>query len=78
MKWSVTYTDTFGGEANFCWAYQYRIETPEDASRLLVMRRAKAAAGLNGVRGVTEEDCSGYTFRPHGMNTILFVEWEYE
>ena len=74
--WSVTHTDTFGGEANFAWCYRYTIETPPGASQTLIMRRAKAAAGLTGVRGVTEAYGDDFVFRPHGLNQILFVYFE--
>jgi len=39
------------------------------------MRRAKAAMGLSGVRGVTASLGDGYEFRPYGMATVLFVTY---
>lgn len=70
--YSVEYTDTFGGEANYCWVKRATVTMPDlthygytgsadgsyaKAHRLFtrdLMRRAKAAVGLTGVRGRRE------------------------
>lgn len=75
MSYSVEYTDTFGGEANYCWVRRATINAPDNASRALIMRRAKAAVGLSGARGVTWEFDDTYEFRPYGSCTVLFVAW---
>jgi hypothetical protein len=51
----------------------------DKAFRRELMRRAKAAVGLTGVRGVTHE-CGGdgYEFRPYGSATVLFVTFSEE
>jgi hypothetical protein len=55
-KFDVEVTDTFSGEANYCWVHRHVIElTPEEASdhkrrRRLIVRRAKAAEGWSGSR----------------------------
>lgn len=90
-RYSVEYTDTFGGEANYSWVRRATITMPElthygydgatnyvRASRVYnreLMRRAKAAVGLTGVRG---ESCNVDTreFRPYGSATVLFVTFE--
>jgi hypothetical protein len=61
------YTDTFGGEANYCWVKRGEVWARDKNHAL---RLAKKALGLNGVR------CrfSGIGWVPSGTCTILFVE----
>ena len=83
-RFDVEYTDTFGGEANYCWVKRRTIALSlcdgDDAAarrryEARIKREAKAAMGLTGVRG--EWSCVGedYEFRPRGMCTVLFVAW---
>lgn len=74
--WTVTVTDTFGGEANFSWVRKYSFDAPSDASQRLIMRRAKAAAGMSGVEGTTEDLGDSFTFRPSGRCIVAFIELE--
>ncbi len=91
--YQVEYTDTFGGEANYCWVRRAVIHVPEwphfkdwdgngrrepKGYQREVMRRAKAAVGLTGARGVTYALGDGYEFRPYGAATVLFVSWTEE
>ena len=91
MAYAVELTDTFGGEANYCWVRRARIESPDwdtfkdwdgngrrepRAYQRTVMRRAKAAVGLSGVRGRTSRCGDGYEFRPYGLLQVMFVTWE--
>jgi hypothetical protein len=87
-KYLVELTDTFCGEANYSWVKRATITMPElthygydggtnytKANRIFtreLMKRAKSAMGLTGVRGVTT-DCGGLMFRPHGMHMVLFI-----
>lgn len=73
--WMVEYTDTYGGEANYCWVRRIEICLPENASQLKIMRHAKAKMGLTGVKGRTFNYGDTYEFRPHGMATVMFVTW---
>jgi hypothetical protein len=93
--YSVEYTDTFGGEANYSWVKRAVISVPElthygytgstdgsyakanRAQRREIMRKAKAAVGLTGVRGTTEEIGEQIEFRPYGSCTVLFVTMDY-
>jgi hypothetical protein len=43
-----------------------------------LMRRAKAAVGLTGVRGVTSDIGGTLEFRPYGMCTVMFVTYSEE
>lgn len=76
--WIVTVTDTFGGEANFSWVRKYSFSAPPDASQRLLMRRAKAAAGMSGVRGNTDSYGDSFTFRPSGCCVVAFIELDYD
>lgn len=73
--YSCEYTDTFGGEANYSWVRRAVFSAPEDASRAMLMRLAKAALGLSGLRmRVTDTgDSRGIEGRPYRMCTVLFV-----
>jgi hypothetical protein len=86
----VEYTDTFGGEANYAWVRRATVTMPElthygydggtnyaRANRIYqreLMRRAKAAVGLTGARGVRHSHGDQIEFRPYGSCTVLFVD----
>lgn len=90
-KYDVQYTDTFAGEANYCWVRRATVTMPDmthygytgstdgsyaRANRAYtreLMRRAKAAVGLTGVRGTRATIGDTEEFRPHGTATVLFV-----
>jgi hypothetical protein len=50
--WEVETTDTFGGEANYCWVNRSLVCTPADADRHKhrIIRMLRSAAGLTNVR----------------------------
>lgn len=79
VTFDVEYTDTFGGEANYCWVCRAEIAMPrkagERASRRALMRRAKAEMGLTGIRGKSSDYGDSMEFRPYGMATVLFVTY---
>jgi hypothetical protein len=87
----VEYTDTFGGEANYSWVRRAVVRMPElthygydggtnyaQANRIFrreLMRKAKAAVGITGARGVTHHHGDESEFRPYGCCTVLFIRW---
>ena len=73
MQFQAEYTDTFGGEANYSWVRRETFDADQNATNALIMRRAKAACGLSGVRGRTEDMGDSLAFRPYGACTVLFV-----
>ena len=89
--YNVEYTDTFSGEANYSWVRRATVTMPElthygydggtnyakanKASDRQLMRRAKAAMGLTGVRGMREDIGGTIAFRPYGSNTVMFVSF---
>lgn len=93
QKYQFEYTDTFGGEANYCWVKRGIVSVPElvhygytgsadgsytkadKAQAREIMRQVKACLGLTGVRGVREDWGGTIVFKPHGMNTVLFIDW---
>jgi hypothetical protein len=82
VQYDVEYTDTFGGDANYSWVERARVAMPEMPDRARkyaydreLMRRAKAAVGLNGVRGVSENNGTWREFRPYGCTTVLFITY---
>lgn len=75
VYFDVELTDTFGGEANYCWVERATICVPKNASQKLIMRRAKAAVGLTGTRGRTYDMGDSYEFRPYRICQVMFVTW---
>lgn len=89
--YDIEYTDTFGGEANYCWVKRATVAMPElthygydggtnyrKANRVFtreLMRKAKAAVGLTGVRGRREEWGDTIAFYPYGSATVLFISF---
>ena len=85
----VEYTDTFGGEANYCWVRRATVTMPDltrygydghhgyaKANKRYereLMRRAKAAVGLTGVRGRRDDIGGMLEFRPYGCATVMFI-----
>lgn len=76
VKVVVTQTDTFGGEPNYGWANRYEFAIHKQASQRNVIRKAKALAGMTGVKADTYDYGDGYTVKPRGYNQIIFVDFE--
>lgn len=90
--YDVEYTDTFAGEANYSWVIRETVHMPElthygfDGSygygkankifRRELMRKAKAAMGLTGVRGTTRDYGDDIEFRPYRSCTVMFVTYK--
>lgn len=72
---TAEYTDLFGGEANYSWVRRATI--PATESRRALMRRAKAALGLSGVRGCVREYGEMLEFRPYRSCTVMFITFDY-
>lgn len=89
MQYNIEYTDTFGGEANYCWVRRASVTMPElthygydggtnysKANRVYereLMRKAKAALGLTGTRGTVSRYGDMIEFRPYGSATVMFI-----
>jgi hypothetical protein len=75
-KFTVEYTDTFGGEANYCWVKRVEF-TLEVYTKRKAIRKAKALVGLTGVRGRTEDYGDMLKFTPYKSCTVMFVKDNY-
>jgi len=76
MKVVVTQTDTFGGEANYSWANRYEFAIHKSASQRNIIRKAKALAGMTGVKADTYDYGDSYTVKPRGYHQVIFVDFE--
>lgn len=91
--YDIEYTDTFGGEANYCWVKRATVTMPElthygydggtnyaKANKAFgreLMKRAKAEMGLTGVRGRREDWGDMIAFYPYGYATVMFITYRY-
>lgn len=73
MKYLAEYTDTFGGEANYCCVRRAEFDAPANASNAVLVRRAKRAVGITG-RHRTSGAGDMLAIHPTGTCTILFVQ----
>lgn len=92
--YDVELTDTFGGEANYSWVRRATVRVPElthygydggtnyakanKVAKRELMKAAKAAVGLTGVRGRTSDFGDELEFRPYGLLQVMFVTWRDE
>lgn len=90
--YSVEYTDTFGGEANYSWVRRAQVTVPElthygydggtnyaKANKIAqreLMKRAKAEMGLTNVRGTRHDYGDTIEFRPYRSCTVMFVTFD--
>ena len=77
-KWNLEHTDTFCGEANYCWV---RRETINAANDRQVVRAAKRFAGFTGLRCRTDNFGDMIQITPVGKHRLLqtvFATWSDE
>ena len=71
-------TDTYGGEANYSWVRRRTLEMPDNASNLAIVRRAKRALGISGVRcRVDHYNGDTWEIRPYGWAAFAFITVDY-
>lgn len=91
MIFKFEYTDTFGGDANYCWIKRGTISVPEltyygydgthgypkadKAQSREIVRKVKARLGLTGIRCDREGWGGTIVLRPRGMATICFIDY---
>ena len=75
-EFTAELTDTFGGEANYAWVKRETFTAPRTISDRALMRRAKAATGLTGVRGRMYNHGDMLEFRPYRRCMVLFVAYQ--
>ena len=92
MTYTIEITDTFGGEANYCWVKRHSFTMPElthygydgsqgyakaaKAQRRQIIRKAKALAGWTGWRCEVSDMGDTIEIRPRGANMVAFVDWK--
>lgn len=91
QTYQYEYTDTFGGEANYCWVKRGTVTVPDlnhygydgtngyaeadRRQRRVIVRRVKAALGLTGHPCRVEEWGATINITPRGMATVCFVDF---
>jgi len=89
--YTVEYTDTFCGEANYSWVKRETVSMPEltqygynggtnyiranKTFKRELMKKAKAKIGLTGVRGKVYDHGDMVEFRPYGLCTVMFINY---
>lgn len=85
------YTDTFAGEANYCWVRRGKVTMPElthyghdgctnfwKANKVMereLVKMVKAELGLTGVQCKREEYGDTIVLRPYGGFSIVFIDY---
>ena len=94
MTYEIEITDTFGGEANYCWVKRGRFTMPElthygydggtnyvkanKTFRRELVKKAKALAGWTGARCEVAEYGDTIEIRPRGAAMVAFVTFKEE
>lgn len=68
------HTDTFGGEANYCWVSRRSVELPVSISDRELVRKLKAFAGFTGMRARVENYRDLIKIKPYGVNQVAFAQ----
>jgi hypothetical protein len=78
MAWQLEHTDTFGGEANYCWVRRESLADSGDKplTRRQIVRAAKAFAGFTGMRCEVESYGDMYRITPRGICQTVFAQWD--
>lgn len=78
MKVLAELTDTYGGEANYSWVRRVELEVPDTLSDRAIVRRAKKAVGVEGVRATRRENYGDHIWLwGLGGCTALFISIEH-
>lgn len=72
LQYKAEMTDTFGGEANYCWVER---DSGEAKSELAVVRKVKEAFGMSGVRCEKSDFGDEIWLKPYGWNRIIFINF---
>ena len=70
IKAEYEYTDTSGGKPNYSWVKRGKVEA---TTSLGIIRKAKAAVGLSGIRCRKEDYFDSIHLKPAWYTTILFI-----
>lgn len=78
VKVNFEVTDTFGGDANYCWVRRENLEVPDEISHLALVRRAKKFAGFTGERCRVEGNSDMISIWPIHMAQVCFITFPYK
>ena len=73
--YDVEVTDTFGGDANYCWVHRHTIKVPAGKSPI---RAAKKAEGWENVRCRVENHGDMLALYPAGACVVMFINFAEE
>lgn len=73
MLFDLEFTDLFGGQANYSWVRREELLIAPGASDRQILRAAKKAMGLSGVRCRREDLGELIALYPSGSLTVLFI-----
>lgn len=75
INWEIT--DTFGGEANYCWVQRGTIagDPKMNMSDLAIVRRVKKLIGWNGVKCRVDYFGDNIAIYPAGMCQVCFISF---
>jgi hypothetical protein len=76
MKYTIEYTDTYGGEANYGWVRRESFEVEGSLDERMVVRKLKQLIGLQGVNCKREDLGEMIKLTPQGSNTVAFITFE--
>lgn len=72
----VEYTDTFGGESNYCWVRRAEFDC-ECMSDLAIVRKAKSILGTGGLKANRNSFNAGDMMARYFNNaTVMFITFE--
>lgn len=80
---NIEVTDTYAGNANYCWVRRYSIENKWNhlngkSLQREVIKAVKNKIGWTGIRCEVYGDCDHYTIHPRNMCQVCFVDWSEE
>jgi hypothetical protein len=71
--YQAEYTDTYGGQANYCWVKRAVVQ---GENLFQALKAARKEFGLTGIKGdITGSFGDAIWWKPRGRNTILMVSW---
>ena len=73
----VEYTDTFGGESNYCWVRRAEFDC-ECMSDLAIVRKAKDLLGISGLKANRNSFDGDMVARYFDNATVMFITFEEE
>lgn len=74
----VTLTDTFGGVPNYSWVTREEITVDLYMDDSWIVRHAKSAVGMTGVRGITDNAGDVIEIRFPSLCKVLFITQRFE